>query len=253
MTVAGRPSRYIGLVVEGPDDHRAVRALIDRLLLEIDWVHQTIIDSLWLPVSADDTSSYLAWRFVHTRWSELRDLPHELSLFGDFHGHSEPDELAARKALVMMVLREPTVDAVVLVRDTDDARDGAGLRAAVASRPWPFGIAVGLADPRVEAWFLAAYEPQDEREQSALVAQEALLKFDPRTEADRLRSRETSHDRNPKTVVDALGGVERGAAGLSRTEWAILTARDRHGLMAFVQELRTHVVTLFDPTPRLTP
>ncbi|MCP4501155.1 MAG: hypothetical protein GY822_14445 [Deltaproteobacteria bacterium] len=102
-----------------------------------------------------------------------------------------------------------------------------------------------MAAPRVEAWFLAAYVPRDETESAGLEKQRKQLSFDPITKANKLRSRQKGNARNPKTVVDALGGVERAAKGLSKTNWETIQSNDSYGLMKFIDELRAHVVSLF--------
>ncbi len=204
---------------------------------------------MWAPVSANGTNEYLPWRFVHSTWEGLKTMPRRFAIYGNFQGKQSADELVARKALVMMLLREPEVGAVVLVRDTDDARDGDGLVRAKVGRQWPFGVAIGIAAPRVEAWFLAAFEPLNKNEEQLLSKQRQMLSFDPRTEAGRLRDRRAGNPRNPKTVVEALGGVLRGAQGLAETDWSIIYDRDRYGIASFVEDLRNTVVSLFDATP----
>ncbi|MGK4002750.1 hypothetical protein WMF31_09020 [Sorangium sp. So ce1036] len=138
--------------------------------------------------------------------------------------------------------------AVVIARDLDgrpERAEGFAQAAADSKRTWPFEVVVGaLAEPEVEAWLVAAWDPEDDSERQRLAALCGELHFDPCAKPERLTSKNEADRKDAKRVLAALTATGRDAGA----RWADapverLESRGAScGLTRFVREVRQHLV-----------
>jgi hypothetical protein len=146
------------------------------------------------------------------------------------------------------------IDAVVLIRDTDQQRDERpdGVEAArSAARQWaPFQIICGFPDPEREAWVLAGFDPCDDAERARLEELHRDLGFSPVLDAHRLRDKSAGAPRNIKRVLRVLAGHDPDREERCWTEPPLATLRARGtdtGLAAFLAEIDAVLLPLLDP------
>jgi hypothetical protein len=138
---------------------------------------------------------------------------------------------------------------VLMVRDMDhqpERRQGLEQARAFAEKN---GVVVLLAtpDPKREAWVLAGFEPQDERERGLLAELRRELAFCPCEEPQRLRGRSSLGEatRDIKAVLGRLtqDSWEREAACWRDAPLDFLERRGTDtGLSEYLEELRERLV-----------
>lgn len=132
-----------------------------------------------------------------------------LPLRGSFGG--EPgvvDALTARAALLLFQKLSPLPDLVILARDLGgDARRRQGFSQALQDRRWPFPVVFALAEPEVEAWYLAGFEPSTKVEAEHCDRLRSDLGFHPHQFPERLKEGRTHHDRDAKGVFERLAAA----------------------------------------------
>jgi hypothetical protein len=248
------PAYEFGIVCEGPADEFTACALADRVLLErIDWLEPELLSSIrkWRGEAPGET--FLKWSNVKDRAAKAG-----LKVFGPFGDKpNAPDALTARKALLLFAGLKERPAAVLLIRDSDgdpDRRDGEGLKQARDPRPWPFQVLIGVAHPKVEAWVLAGFQPQNPEESKRLQALRDRLSVDPILKSHTLDAREHGAKTDIKRALEELlqgdGGRKRQC--VTETELAVLEQRgEDNGLTAYLSEVRERLVpVLLGRTPK---
>jgi len=166
----------------------------------------------------------------------------------------EPDAAMAERALLLIKAQPSPPAAVLLIRDADkERRRAAGFAQARAARPWPFQVVVGVADSKRECWVLAGYEPRDDAERKQLASERQRLGFDPTISAEQLDASTEGAKRDAKHVLSELthGDDDREEACLREPPLDRLKQRGaRSGLAAYLAEVESRLVPIFDPTAR---
>lgn len=230
------------VIAEAPADIKIACDLGDRLLTQAeDWIDDQTLQSAreWITAVSDEHGvEPLLWKNVAklARRKRIQKLGH----FDGKPGH--PDARQARIALILARRIVSDLAGVILVRDSDQQLSrGAGLQQAKDTSVG-LSIAIGLAIPEREAWVLAGFEPQDDREKKVLSDERRRIGFDPRTHSHQLMA--TSDDRadkSPKRVLRSLSGgaPDREAMCWLETDLETLRLRgDQNGLKAFLDELK---------------
>lgn len=245
-------SRSIVLICEGPADHRSVPAIVDRVLSEsVDWMAPEVLGSFreWRGLKRHEP--FLAWKNVHHL---ARDA--NIRINGFFQGEQGAhDAFAARRALALLkVTGDDPIDAVILVRDSDNDRKerAKGLAQASAEVSTLGPILIGVAHTKRECWVLAGFTPLSVEEKAQLQALKQELGFDPCAQAEELTAQEDGAKRDAKRVLSLLTGasVEREMDCLNQSPLSLLEGRSQHtGLAAFIQEVRAKLVPLWTGRP----
>ena len=230
----------IALVVEAPADEATAKRLVDRALLEVDWIEPESLEHLRGWAALDAQTPVLIWKRVR----QLCDA-HNIRVQGQFDGQpGAPDARAARRAL-MLLGHLTTPDAVVLMRDADDQPERlTGLHQARSDRRHglaPERIAVGVAIPEREAWHLCGFEPESDAERERVTTERQRLGFDPTHKPEQLHG---DGKRSAKRALTALcdDDLDRERRCLDAT-LDQLRARGRDcGLTDFLAELDARVV-----------
>src|SRR5262249_26221444 len=76
-------------------------------------------------------------------------------------------------------------------------------------RPWPFAVVAALAQPEIEAWCVAIWVPENDREQAACDGERRRLGFDPTLHPHDLSS--GSGPKDAKSVLACLTASGRTA------------------------------------------
>lgn len=229
------------LAAEDMGHHEAVVRLIDRVLeAEVEWLRGAgIVEDCreWLE------SPYLPIKDAFRKASDAK-----LKVWGHFNGQPAEPEAAMWRAVLLLANNLPErPDVVVLARDEDNQPDRQlGLKQAIEANVWAFEIITALAVTEIEAWFVAGFEPADEREREALERFVKAEGFEPRHESHRLVGQ------TPRDAKKLLGGLtkddrERRLASLESDLAALEERGALNGLRDFVHAVRNKVVPKFQP------
>lgn len=246
------PVRFIA-VVEAAADYLVAHTLADRVWVErgapwlVDFADQLDLLRTW--VGPDAQAPYLTW-------TRAKRLARENNVPSHGHFGGQPgaaDALAARKALRLVALTLPELEAVVLLRDADgDDSRARGLEQAreEASRGLSFAIAIGVARQKREAWILNGFVADNEAEETRLQELRRRLGFSPCEAPEELTASGNKPEakRNAKGVLDELtgGDPDREARCLSEPRLEDLETRGRgSGLAAFLEDLAAHPPRVF--------
>lgn len=152
-----------------------------------------------------------------------------------------------RKILLLFCHRDPRPDAVLLLRDLDGYPSRLeGMQQAARELEWPFPIAIGAAQPEVEAWWVSGFTPELPREHSALQALTRELSFDPTRESQRLTSHPNDAPTDAKRVLSRLCGDDPERLDRCLQDRPLLRQRGLHnGLTRSLDELDRHIVPAF--------
>lgn len=237
-------SYEFGVVCEARADRDTACGLADRVLLEkVSWLDLEMLDSVRLWRGTRSETPFLKWASVREECQRAG----LKGIFGKFSGQpGQPDAFMARLALLLLASSEQPPKAVLLVRDSDgDSRRRLGLEQARDDRPWPFPVAIGVAEPKRECWVLAGFDPRSPEETARLDASERRLSFHPVRDAHRLDAREHGAKKDAKVALEALtqGDMERERACLEETPLAVLEERgEKTGLTQYLKEVRERLV-----------
>jgi hypothetical protein len=159
----------------------------------------------------------------------------------------KPEAGMWRKVLIMFCHHNPRPDVVILARDMDGYPERlAGLVQVRDGLPWPFKVAVAMAQPEVEAWMIAGFVAARQGEEAMLEEIRMDLSFDPTTESHRLTSHPNHAPTDTKRVLARLceEDADRKAACLANRR--LLRDRgEKNGLSSFIAEIDQHIVPLF--------
>ncbi|HBH54591.1 MAG TPA: hypothetical protein DDY91_22130 [Planctomycetaceae bacterium] len=215
------------------------------LLARLDWLYEEILDSLrtWIPNLPDGLP--MTWTGVSRRARELG-----IRVHGHFSGEpGEPDAQAGRRALHVIRCEIRQLDAVLLIRDTDDQpqrRDGLEQARGDLNCWCPIILAVPHCER--EAWVISGFDPQNNREGERLAAVTVELGFDPRLNSESLTAcKHDSARRSAKRVLSFLtdGDRLRETSCWMTADLEILRKRGAsNGLLAYLNELQERLVPL---------
>lgn len=123
---------------------------------------------------------------------------------------------------------------------------GAGLKQVRDGLLWPFQVAVAMAEPEIEAWHVAGFEPRDDEERRRLKEVREALSFDPRTQSHRLTSHPNDARTDAKRLLEALCGTDQERRETCLDDRAALRRRGAmNGLSLFLREIEDCIVPLF--------
>jgi hypothetical protein len=242
------------VVHEHESDFDTATELADRVLCEaFDWVEEVLGETRqWVAVNRQ--KQRLTWTGIKKSAFKAGVRAH-----GHFpDGSGFPDASAARRALEYLLLEYgDRIDAVVFIRDQDDQPTRRqGLEQARREHEQSCSkakIIIGLAVVEREAWVIAGFEPQDASEQGTLDAERQKLGFHPHERSHQLTAcKDDTAPRSPKRVLRALTGghYDRERHCWNSTPLALLRERGtENGLVAFLDEVRTHLAPLIGHVP----
>jgi hypothetical protein len=239
----------VGLACEDQGHFLAVTCLVDAALLaRYDWLEGILEDCRsWRGLSKDERW----YKFDPADAYDLRPFTsggRRIAPLGHIGGQPlKPEAAMGRKVLLMFCHREPRPDVVILARDMDGYRDRlAGLKQVRDGLPWPFRVAIALAEPEIEAWHVCGFVPRDDEERGQLRELKEELSFDPTVEPHRLTSRPNDAPTDAKRVLSRLcqEDEEREIACLADHE--LLRGRGtKNGLTTFLDDVDRHIVPAF--------
>ena len=114
-------------------------------------------------------------------------------------------------------------------------------------------ILLAAQHPKLEAWLLNAFEPENAQEEGRLANERTALGFDPRIHAHKLTAEGAKGRRNAKTVLDKLtgGSFDRAEAAMDSVPLQTLRERgEETGLAAYVGEVNHRLLPLLTETSR---
>ncbi len=228
----------IAFAAEAEGDVEIVATLLDRLLLETaDWIEPELLDVYRCRTNIGDGNSWLRLHSV----PELARARKLGRIYGHFDGKpGAEDALLTRKTLLLFAFCDPVPSLVVFVRDLDGVEDRRrGFKQACEERSWPFEVQGALAEPELEAWLVASWDPEDEVEETTLDGLRRQLGFDPTRHPQQLVNSPES-PRDAKRVLGQLTARGRSAGDRWQTvALETLDARGEHcGLRELIEGLR---------------
>jgi hypothetical protein len=152
-----------------------------------------------------------------------------------------------RKILMLFCHSNPRPEVVVLVRDVDGFTDRwAGVKQARDAFPWPFSVALALAEPEVEAWLVSGFVPHGPGERKVLEGIRRKLSFDPTTESHRLTSHPNDAPTDSKRILAELCGINEERRRACLADRATLRERGAaNGLALFLDDVDQQIVPIF--------
>jgi hypothetical protein len=239
----------VGLACEDNGHFSAVTCLVDATLVaRHEWLDGILEHCrLWRGLTED-----AAWyKFDPSDAYDLRPFiigGRKISMQGHIDGQPlKPEAGMWRKVLLMFCHRDPRPDVVILARDMDGYPERlAGIVQVRDGLPWPFKVAVAMADPEIEAWHVAGFTPEGPDEQGRLDALQRELSFDPTTQSHRLTAHPNDARTDAKRVLEHLCGADQRRREACLVDHIILRQRGAaNGMNAFLDEIDEHVVPVF--------
>ncbi len=254
-------TRYIVVVGEGVTDPPLVCDLADRVIHDhVDWLCDQDLDCHRRYGGLSDDEEFVKWSQVKKRHQQ------RFRRRGDrfiTSGPPKPPDYQAMRKLLLLIEAATSdskeIHGVLVFRDTDNQpQRQQGLQQARdefmanndATQSWRAHIALAVAEPKNEAWVLAGFEPQNEREIEALARVQKEIGFAPNHYPERLNASDSnpSAKRSAKGILEALcwGNQDRICACWRDTPLSTLEHRgNAAGLAAFFAEVRRYIATLF--------
>lgn len=237
------PVKHLHVAGEDRAHFELTKAIVTRRLEErVEWLQGLLDETCW---SFEQITA--AW----TRAAEL--FPQKIGsiLQGHFDGvPGGPDALLVRAQLLVWHKSRWPFDAAVIARDTDgqpSRREGA--RQALADVERRVGlqrpIVFAHPDPEAEAWFVAGFQPESEKERQLLADERTRLGYDPTRAPQRLTSKRQSDSADAKPVCSTLtgGSAERRSRCCSDLPLAAWTERAAEaGLADFLRDIDEKIV-----------
>jgi hypothetical protein len=227
-------------------------SLADRVVVEcIDWIRdqQELLEYQREWTTED--------RGIQFRWDAIDDLGRNMDLRvrGGYEDGEEayPDFKAAVRALRVIRNLFDDVDAVVLIRDTDDQPERInGLNQAknrFDRKPPGFRVLVGAVRKKRECWVLAGFVPNGKVETGLLEAERQYLGFDPTTRSHELTAKNNEHEdkRSAKRVLQKLtqGSSDREEQCWTDTPLEQLRAKgELNGLADYLRQIEEVLVPM---------
>ncbi len=239
------------VIHEAGADFKIATRLADRaLMMEIDWLDEPILDSQRQWLQSKDGKP-LTWKAIP---SLARDLG--IRVHGHFNNEPGlPDAFAARRAIAYVLKKFGSVDAIVLIRDTDnqvERRRGMDQARCIYSNQTL--IVLGMAHIEREAWVISGFIAETKREKKSLELERQKLGFDPCEHSHKLTAgKDDQALRSPKRVLAVLtnGNREREEKCWTETKLDVLTARGQHnGLSSYFEEVRAYLAPLMSGIER---
>jgi hypothetical protein len=240
------------VVCEALGDFTTATELADReLLARIDWLEDGLLDSQRQWIVKDGSGNQLLWKSIKGLAKK-----HGIVARGHFDNQpGMPDAQAARKAIHYIRHCFDSVDAILLIRDTDDqpnrrkgleqARSTLTRSPAVVQQPV---IVIGVAVVERESWVISGFTPITDDEKQLLAQERQNLGFDPSTRThDLIACKDNQAKRSPKRVLAVLtnNSEERQRICWAETELSVLKERGGYnGLMAYLAEVEDRLVPL---------
>jgi hypothetical protein len=240
------------IVYEAAADCELGCSLADRVVVEcIDWIRD---QPELLAYQREWTTEH---RGIQFRWDAIDDLGRNMDLRvrgGYEDGEQDyPDFKAAVRALRVIRNLFDDVDAVVLIRDTDDQPDRIkGLNQAKKrfdGKPPGFSVLVGAARTKRECWVLSGFIPNDHIETGLLESERQYLGFDPTAISQELtaKSNENEDKRNAKRVLRKLtyGSSDREKECWTETPLEHLRSKgESNGLADYLNQIEQVLVPM---------
>jgi len=239
------------IVYEADADSQLGCALADRVVVEcIDWLRE---QPDLLAFQREWTTEHGGIQF---RWDAIDDLGRDMNLRirGYEDGEKDyPDFKAAVRALRVIRNLFDDVDAVVLIRDTDDQPDRIdGLNQAknrFDGKPHDFRVLIGAARTKRECWVLAGFVPCDEVETGLLEDERPCLGFDPTTRSHELtaKNNENVDRKSAKRVLRKLtqGNFSREEECWTQTPLEHLKSKGQfNGLTEYLKQVEEVLVPM---------
>lgn len=237
------------IVCESDADRRVAARLADRILLDsVEWLEPDLMDSNRSWIGVEGGHDFLKWTRAKDLGDRLRVKPH-----GHFSGiPGEPDAMAARRALIVVMRLAPDSQAVLLIRDSDnDERKRLGLEQA-RSESTTRTVVIGVAHPKRECWLLASFEPMSKNEEKLLTGLKKELGFNPIIDSHKLTAKTEGSKKCAKTALARLcsNDVHRQESGIDTGALDTLRANGKHnGLCDYFDEVQQRLVPLFSKNP----
>lgn len=172
----------------------------------------------------------------------------EIKRHGRIRGEAlGPEAGMWRNVLLLFSHLEPRPEIVVIVRDLDGYPERRrGIEQVLRGYEWPFQVVVATPEPEIEAWLIAGFVPQDERERACLKELRRELSFDPTTESHRLTSHPNDALTDAKRVLRTLCRGDEGRWAPCLADEARLRSRGAlNGLTDFLDEVDRRIVPRF--------
>jgi hypothetical protein len=237
------------VIHEAPADFTTAIELADRVLkAEIGWSEESLLDSQRLWVAEDDSGNRLLWKSIKRLSRQQR-----IRLHGHFDGQPGlPDAKAARRAIAYVRRRFNEVDAVLLIRDTDDQPERRnGLEQARSAFASPPVVVIGLAVVERESWVISGFNPANEDEQRTLNEERQRLGFNPCECSHQLTACKNDRAKtSPKRVLAVLtdDNNERQRACWLDTPLSVLEERGRlNGLADYLNQIKRALAPMLAP------
>lgn len=243
MDISSSNSLLIFVVVcEARADCETARTIADRVVCqEVDWIDDDTIGDYRTWCGSTVEARYLRWASIPVHARQLK-----IKVHGRF---KQPDETAARRAILLVARLDIGAKALILIRDMDNQADRRlGLEIARDSLESSATVVIGAPRTKRECWHIAGFEPTDAEETSRLAEERKALGFDPRLRSHRLTASGLTSKTNAKRVLNALTLGDRAREGecVAATGLGLLVARgNENGLAAYVEELKDRLVPLF--------
>ncbi len=246
-------TRRFAVVHEAAADFQTATDLADRVLVEThgDWLEEDALDYHRTWIHEASGGHRLAWKAIKSLAQSAN-----IRVHGHFNNEPAlPDAVAARRAILFLQHAFSDLDAIVLIRDTDDQPERrGGLEQARNQANGGIAIVVGLAIVERECWVICGFDPLDENEKDSLDAERTRLGFDPRIRSHELTAcKNDIAPRSPKRVLQALTANDRDREYRCWRETTLETLRergDKNGLADFLGEVRQRLAILLGHVPQ---
>lgn len=227
------PFRFI---VAGEDNAhlRACRAVMRQVLeRDAEKLRGVLVDECWTFELLTTAFSRVKAKFPNRFGSPL-------------HGFGRgPDHEMIRAQLLLWAANEWDFDAAVVVRDTDrtDARKDSATNARKDVTPTPKPLLLAHAEPGIESWFIAGFEPTNDDERARV--EDSAVPLDGSSDlGPRLSSTNRSAPDDAKRVLRQLTGGSRArqdeCLSCDLERW--LRRAGGTGLREFVEECERDLV-----------
>lgn len=242
----------IVVIVESAADFRTGTKLAERVIIEnVDWIDEDIFEHCVVWSGLLPESDHSCWRDVKSIFASFKadglKLPRPRERQGRSDGATTKRVLRLIRAL--QTQRGKRVDGILLIRDSDgDTERIKTLKLVQEQFAEIYTIAIGMANPKREAWVLNGFVPKDDSEWALLSEIKNRNTFDPTIEAHRLREtlkQEPQKWRNAKVVLDYLMINRFEQECWEEPELGFLRERGREtGLTAYLGEVAERLVPI---------